>query len=306
MTNNFSSFSFEKNWGLNGHTGSMNNPANLSNLFLHTDQRPIYRGFVHLVFVKRLEESQYYLLYYGTEEVSLCNWLSMKQSAFSLVAYLLRRKPNVIYFHLRLSRLFCLSVSFFDPTVFWLEPLRAQGRSPLHAGWRWEAVPEVSLFTHVAYASWWGAGHRSAFSFPVTLKLEEASGFARCWICFLFVVVAVNAALQEQIHMRVTHLSRWRHERSCQPLWRQRAAGSSRFPARTVYADECRQVRSELPVLNLMLTTNFRRLGLQEIITANMKKWVREDTQDQKNFCRLASLICVGLLSDQESGSRVA
>lgn len=73
VTNNFSSFSFEQNWGLNGRTGSMNNPANLSNLFLHTDQRPIYRGFVHLVFVKRLEKSQYYLLYYGTEEVSLCN-----------------------------------------------------------------------------------------------------------------------------------------------------------------------------------------------------------------------------------------
>lgn len=46
MTDKFASF--ERNLGLKGHNGLMNNPANLFNLFLYTDQQPVYRGFVHL------------------------------------------------------------------------------------------------------------------------------------------------------------------------------------------------------------------------------------------------------------------
>ena len=73
MTDKFSSFSFEQNQGLNGHNGLMNNPANLFNLFLHTDQQPIYSGFVHLCFVRRLGKNKYHLLYCMIEDVSLFN-----------------------------------------------------------------------------------------------------------------------------------------------------------------------------------------------------------------------------------------
>lgn len=155
----------------------------------------------------------------------------MKQNAFSLVAYLLHRKTNVIYFHLRLSRLFCLSVPFFDPTVVWLEPLRAHG-SPLHAGWWSETVPAASLFTYIAYVLRWEAGHWSTFSFSVTWKLEEVSDFACCWICLFSFFVTVNAALQEQIQRRVMHLSGWRHEQICQPFGGRGLQGAADFRGR--------------------------------------------------------------------------
>lgn len=51
----------------------MNNPASLFNLFLHTDQQQIYRGFVHLSSVERLGKNKYHLLYCMIEEVSLFN-----------------------------------------------------------------------------------------------------------------------------------------------------------------------------------------------------------------------------------------
>lgn len=55
-TDDFSSFSLAQNQGLNRQNGLMSNPANLFNLFLHTGQHPVYRGFVHLSSVKRLGE----------------------------------------------------------------------------------------------------------------------------------------------------------------------------------------------------------------------------------------------------------
>lgn len=60
-------------------------------------------------------------------------------------------------------------------------------------------------------------------SFLATLKLEEVSVFACCWICLIFSFTTASAALQTQTPSWLMHPNGQRHEES------------SRFPGSTVY-----------------------------------------------------------------------
>lgn len=68
-------------------------------------------------------------------------------------------------------------------------------------------------------------------------------------------------------------LKAWTKLQTLVEHWGHKDAGRSIF----VYL----QMRTKLSVLDLMLTTHVRYPELQEISIANMKKWIREDTQEK-------------------------
>jgi len=70
---------------------------------------------------------------------------------------------------------------------------------------------------------------------------------------------------------RMVHLSSRRHEATCQSSGHG-DVGRGRFLGRTVCSGKHHQTRTEPLVLDLMLMTNFRCPGVQEIIIVHVRK----------------------------------
>lgn len=144
-----------------------------------------------------------------------------------------------------------------------------------------------------------------SFSFLVTLMLEEVSALHAARFAYSFPLLLQMLLYRNKSEREwCSEMAEGRKKAaSLHAALRPQGCGEQQI-SRVDSVFSHLQMRTKLPVLDLMLTTNFRHPRLQEITIVNMKKWMRKDTQEKilsGSGSGLASLICVEMLSDQET-----